>query len=291
VHAPAPWCGFRAYTSPDLITWTDQGLIFNPDTPYWQNKCAYPKLGCFDIRFLHDPAGAWRAWFNVYGANSGYMVMSAPALAGPWHINAAPNLAVGNNYPARGNGAGSLFRDTDGRGYIAYTAWTLGGYTVLEQLDQHFITGTGRHVIAVEEANTEAPSLFRSPDGAYQITYDSPGCAWCAGVGTSYATAPASIWSGWIRHGSISALSCNGQAAAAVSTLPGGLRLYMSDQWTNLAPPPRLVPPWTGMTDINYSQRWNQARAAQSWEPLTFGPSSTIGAIRCPAAVTVPVAG
>jgi hypothetical protein len=224
-------------------------------------------------------------WFNAYNARSGYAVLSAKTPAGPWHLNYTPNLAVANNHPGRGNGAGGLFLDKDGKGYIVYTAWTLGGYDVIEQLAPRFVTGSGKYTI-FKRASAEAPSLFRLPTGEYTITYDSPGCAWCGGVGTGYATAFSPLGH-WMDRGSFTSRSCNGQAAAAVATLPHGVILWVTDQWTNLVSPRPAN--WNGMSDTRTVGHWNQADATQSWEPLTFGKYSTVNPARCPDEFTIPV--
>jgi hypothetical protein len=284
IHKATPWCGFRTYSSPDMVHWTNRGATFDANDAYWQKLCS--GLGCFDARLIHDPTGPWRMWFNAYNARSGYAVMSAPSPAGPWTRNSTPNLAVGNNHPGRGNGAGGLFLDRDGKGYIAYTAWTMQGYDVIEQLDPHLLTGTGRHAI-IKAPSAEAPSLFRQPGGTYTVTYDDPGCAWCGGVATSYATAPSPMGP-WTLRGQLTARSCDGQASAQVAVLPGVI-LWVSDQWTNLLKPRPAK--WNGMTDIRAVGHWNQTNATQHWEPLEFtGPDGRIRPIRCDATITVPLA-
>lgn len=288
VHQASTWCGYRTYSSPDLVNWTNRGATFNPLATYWQSLCA--GMGCFDARLIHDAAaGQWRMWFNAYNSRSGYVVMSAPSPAGPWRLMPTPNLAVGNNNPGRGNGAGGLFLDSNGVGYLVYTAWTSDGTDVIEKLDPHLVTGSGVHTHVVGAVSAEAPSLFRAADGTYAITYDSPGCAWCGGVGTSYATSPGALGP-WTMRGSISPLSCNGQASAQVAVLPGVV-LWMSDQWTNLMPGPRgpSAPGWTGMSDITAMQQWNQTLATQHWEPLNVGAGGSVAPITCAPTITVPI--
>jgi len=289
IHEPSTWCGFRTYTSPDLAHWTNRGATFNPNSAYWQNLCS--GLGCFNARLIWDgPARMWRMWFNAYNSRSGYVVLSAPSPGGPWTLNYTPNLAVGNNHPGRGNGAGGLFLDRNGKGYLAYTAWTLDGKVVVEELGPRMVSGTGRYSI-MGATSAEAPSLFRGADGTYYLMYDAPGCAWCGGVGTSYATA-SSLAGPWMRRGSITARSCRGQMASQVATLPG-VTLWVSDQWTNLVEP--RPTDWNGMTDINTVGDWNQTEATQHWEPLTLRPWSpgwgSIAPIGCSPTVTVPVPG
>lgn len=287
IHQASTWCGFRNYTSPDLVNWTNRGSAFNPADSYWQTLCS--GMGCFDARLIQDKtAGVWRMWFNAYNSRSGYVVMSAPGPGGPWHLNATPNLAFGNDSPGRGNGAGGLYTDSSGNGYLIYTAWTNGGIDIIEKLDPHMVTGTGVHV-HVPNLNAEAPSLFNGPGGTVLVTYDDPGCAWCGGVPTSYAVSTGGPLGLWTLKGQISALSCNGQAATQVATLTSGQQLWMTDQWTNIMPGPRGpgVDGWNGMSDIDAMQQWDQTLATQSWEPLNIASNGTISPVRCPATVVV----
>jgi len=289
IKEPTPWCGFRTYSSTDLVHWTNLGATFNPNQAYFQNLCA--GMGCFNPRLIYDrTAQRWRLWFNAYNARSGYQVLSGPSPRGPWTLMHTPNLAVGNNNPGRGNGAGSLFTDpTTGKGYLTYTAWTLGGKAVVEELRSDRITGTGRYSI-VNAASAEAPSLFKGPDGTYFVMYNDPGCAWCGGTGTAYATAPSPMGP-WVLRGSISARSCNGQAASQVAILPG-VTLFISDQWTNLVEP--RPADWDGMTDLLAEGNYNQTEATQHWEPLRLNRASVpgwgwISRLSCPVTVSVPI--
>lgn len=287
IKEPSTWCGFRTYTSPDLIHWTNLGATFNPNQSYFQNLCA--GMGCFNARLIWNaPSKQWRLWFNAYNARSGYQVLSAPSPGGPWSFKGTPNLAIGNNNPGRGNGAGGLYLDSNGKGYLAYTAWTLGGKAVVEELRPDFISGSGRYSV-VNAPSAEAPSLFKTA-GTWFVLYNDPGCAWCGGTGTAYATAPTPMGP-WVRRGSLTARSCGGQAASQVAVLPHA-HLFISDQWTNLVEPRPAN--WDGMTDLTTIGDYNQTEATQHWEPLRFNPLSTpgwswISPIRCSATVTVQI--
>ena len=287
IHAKTPWCGFRVYSSPDLVSWTDLGLAFDPAR--FQSLCGYGNLGCFDARLIFDAsAHVWRMWFNAYMARSGYVVMTASTPKGPYKQNPLPNLAVGNNHPGRGNGAGGLFLDSDGTGYLAYTAWTMGGAAVVEELDSHLLNGTGRHSL-LNIPNAEAPSLLREPDGTYAVVYDDPGCAWCGATGTAYATAKSPMGP-WTARGRLSDRTCGGQKAGQISALPsptGTVWLFLSDQFTNLVTPRPAN--WTGMSDLQTVGHWNQTNATQLWEPLTFS-RGLIHPLQCPDQTHVPLA-
>lgn len=43
----APFCGFKTYSSKDLVNWTDRGFLFDAKTPIWQLRCDGKTYGCF----------------------------------------------------------------------------------------------------------------------------------------------------------------------------------------------------------------------------------------------------
>ncbi|MCA1595698.1 MAG: family 43 glycosylhydrolase [Chloroflexi bacterium] len=277
-----PWCGFRSYLSADLIHWIDLGVMFDASDPYWQRWCGAGTMGCFDPRMAHNKrTGKWVLWFNAYNAPSGYAVLTSDQPTGPFARQPFPRLGVGN-VPAssKSNGAGSLFVDDDGTAYLAYTAWSNGGGVVVERLTSDYLSGTGSFT-ALDWRDAEAPSLFKHAR-TYFITYDDPGCAYCGGTGTAYASAP-SASGPWKQRGRISDLSCDGQAASAVASIPtqhGGVFLFISDQWTNRVRP--RPADWDGNTDLRVMRHYNQADATQHWEPLRFGAGgASLRALEC----------
>ena len=52
----APFCGFKVYSSSDMVTWTDRGMLFDASTPVWQSRCDGSTYGCFRPHVLvRDP--------------------------------------------------------------------------------------------------------------------------------------------------------------------------------------------------------------------------------------------
>src|SRR5438552_14721107 len=41
------FCGFKVYSSPDLVHWTDRGALFEASRDVWQQRCAAPAFGCY----------------------------------------------------------------------------------------------------------------------------------------------------------------------------------------------------------------------------------------------------
>ena len=193
----SPFCGFRSYSSPDLVHWRDEGPLFAAGGPLWQGRCDGRSYGCYRPHVaFNERTGRYVLWINSYDVGVGYHVFEAESPAGPFVEREIPHLAVNDGIPPGvNNGDHDLFVDHDGTAYLVFTDWRRGGDIVVEQLDERWLTGTGRHVRLGITA-TEAPSLF-ARDGRYYITLSDPNCGYCT-TGTSYFTADAPLgpWRG-----------------------------------------------------------------------------------------------
>ena len=270
--AGAPFCGFKAYSSPDMVHWTDRGFLFDAETPAWQGRCNGNTYGCYRPHVLYNASTRkYVLWINVYDNRVGFRVFTSPKPAGPFVEIAVPALAVNNDAPVAGlnNGDHDTFLDDDGKAYIAYTDWRTGGGIVIERLDSTYQSGSGSHVKAVTPGATEAPSLFRR-GGTYYVTYSDPNCGYCA-TGTSYRTASAPLGP-WSQGVKVTANSCGGQPAfvTPVGLGSGTAYLYGSDLWNNRAK--------------------NEALANYYWAPLAFAADGAIQPIVCQDSVTLQLA-
>jgi hypothetical protein len=193
----SPFCGFKAYSSPDLEHWTDEGPLFDATTATWQGRCDGRTYGCYRPHVSYNPATQrYVLWINSYDVGPGYHVFESASPTGPFTEVATPHLAVnGDIPPGLNNGDHELFADEDGTAYLLYTDWRRGGDIVVEQLDERWTSGTGRYTRLGVSA-TEAPSMFRRSD-RYYITLSDPNCGYCT-TGTSYftATSPLGPWHG-----------------------------------------------------------------------------------------------
>ena len=43
----APFCGFKSYSSKDLVNWSDRGFLFDAQTNIWQTRCNGKTYGCY----------------------------------------------------------------------------------------------------------------------------------------------------------------------------------------------------------------------------------------------------
>jgi hypothetical protein len=262
-QAGSPFCGFKVYTSSDLVHWADHGYLFDPTASVWQTRCNGGTYGCFRPHVVFDAGtGKYVLWINVYDNSVGYRVFTAGQPTGPFTEQAVPTLAVNNNAPVAGvnNGDHTVFVDDDGTAYLAYTDWRSAGDIVVERLSASYLTGTGSYV-RLHQTSTEAPGMFKR-NGTYYITYSDPNCGYCGGTGTSYKTAssPLGTWSAGTK---VTTNSCGGQPAF-VSTIPttsGTTYLYASDLWNG--------------------GNANEALANYFWSPLSFGANGSISPITC----------
>ncbi|MDB5102609.1 MAG: hypothetical protein JWP91_298 [Fibrobacteres bacterium] len=266
------FCGFKAYSSPDLVHWTPRGFLFDAVTDAWQKSCDGNSYGCYRPHVLYNQATRkYVLWINVYDNRAGFRVFTSGSPWGPFTETAQPTLAVNNDAPLAGvnNGDHDTFLDEDGTAWIAYTDWRTGGRIVIEKLDPSFLTGTGIHVAGVTSGATEAPSLFRR-GSRYYVAYSDPNCGYCA-TGTSYRTAPSPLGP-WTDGAKISDNSCGGQPAfvAPIPVANGTAYLYGSDLWHDRAK--------------------NEALANHFWGPLAFGADGSILKLECAPTVSLPLA-
>lgn len=267
----APFCGFKAYSSTDLVNWTDRGMLFDASTPVWQSRCNGSTYGCFRPHVIFNKKNSlYVLWINVYDNVPGYRVFTSKKPTGPFIETAEPKLAVNSDAPAAGlnNGDHDTFVDDDGTAYLAYTDWRTKGSIVIEKLNADYTSGTGICVKAVTNGNTEAPALFKR-NGIYYVVYSDPNCGYCSGTGASYRTAksPLGPWSDGIK---ISDNSCGGQPSfvSTIKLAQGSIFLFGSDLWNNAAK--------------------NEALANYYWAPLIFNNDGSIAPMACLPYVKVP---
>ena len=270
----APFCGFKVYSSPDMVSWTDQGFLFDAQTPVWQTRCNGNTYGCFRPHVIfNQKTKQYVLWINVYDNKVGFRVFTSPSPKGPFKEVAEPTLAMDSNAPVAGlnNGDHDTFVDDDRTAYLAYTDWRSKGAIVIEQLTPDYLSGANRFVKNITEGKTEAPALFKRR-GIYYVTYSDPNCGYCSGTGTSYRTASSPLGP-WSPGTKISDNSCGGQPSF-VSTIKLGtdsLFLYGSDLWNNAAR--------------------NEALANYYWAPLVFNEDGSIKPMECLKAYAAPTAG
>ena len=269
----APFCGFKTYSSTDMVNWTDRGLLFDANTNVWQTRCNGNTYGCFRPHVIYNKkTGLYVLWINVYDNRVGFRVFTSKSPVNGFIEVAQPRLAVNSDSAVAGlnNGDHDTFVDDDGTGYIAYTDWRSKGSIVIDKLTPDYLSGTGEHVAGVTSRRTEAPALFKRK-GIYYLTYSDPNCGYCSGTGTSYKTAKSPLGP-WSEGKLISNKSCGGQPSfvSPIQLSMGTIYLYGSDLWNNAAK--------------------NEAQANYYWAPLSFAEDGSINMMECEKTVTLSLA-
>jgi len=231
----SPYCGVQAYRSRDLVRWTRIGPMFDHAAPSWQDACTRPRSGCFRPHVVRRPSdGRWVMWVNVHH-EEGYRTLVADSPAGPFVPSAVmPSLAVDRADGGLVHGDFDITVDSDGTGWIVYTDIDRGDNAhrlVVERLSSDLLTGTGEYT-AVEAAGAmvEAPALFESPVGGWQLVYEP---ARPYGVVSSMILDAPYPLGPWTNARELQSDSCSGQPAF-VATSPRGV-VYGSDRWVQPA--------------------------------------------------------
>lgn len=255
-----PFCGFKVYTSTDLVHWTDKGLLFDATTSTWQARCNGSTYGCFRPHVIYNAStGRYVLWINSYDNASGYHVFTSTNPLGPFTEVAEPRLAVQGTGKAVTNGDFGLFVDSNKIAYIVYTNIASQASLYVEQLNMSYTSGTGNHV-RIGQSGVESPDIFKYKH-MYYLVY-GPSCPYCNNAKTEYSTAT-SLLSTWSAPMTLNANSCAGQASfvALLPTAAGTTYMYASDLWNNGA--------------------HNEAQANYFWTPLTFTSDESIQPFSC----------
>jgi hypothetical protein len=193
----APFCGFVSYSSPDLVSWTPRGPLFDASTPTWQDRCDGDTYGCYRPHVVfNQKTQKYVLWVNTYDNGVGYRVFTSDDPTRGFEEVDVPDLAAPEGAPGGVNyGDQQIFVDHDGAAYLAFTDWTRGGDIVVERLDDTYTTGTGDWT-RTNLRSTEAPTIFER-DGVYYLTYSDPNRGYTT-TGTGYVTAPTPLgpWTG-----------------------------------------------------------------------------------------------
>lgn len=269
------FCGFRAYSSTDLINWTDLGALFDATTSAWQGRCNQiytgavtgVPWGCFRPHVIYNAASnTYVLWINTGDPGAtGYRVFTSSSPGGPFSEQTPPTMGSHST-----NGDFGLFVDDNGTAYVVYRYWDAAfeGDIFVQALTSNYlnVTGSATGINATginPETQSEAPSLFKN-GSTYYVVYGLR-CAFCSGTPTLYKTASSPLGP-WSSATSISPNSCGGQPSfvTKLSINSAVVYLYGSDLWRG--------PGGTGF--------YNQGQANFFWIPLSFS-GTAINPITC----------
>ena len=180
------FCGFKVYSSPDLVHWTDRGFIVQP------YQCGL----CFRPHVIYDPATSkYVLWTNDSSTAPGdFRVYTSDSPTGPFTQQSLPHLAFSDCGWDFG-----LYQDpATGRGYMVDTDCPDGAHgLVVQQLNPDDLSADGQYSVIHMPGPVESPSMFYR-QGTYYIVMSDPTCGYCTATGTGYLTArsPLGPWTG-----------------------------------------------------------------------------------------------
>jgi hypothetical protein len=179
------FCGFKVYSSTDLVHWADRGFVVQP----------YQCGDCFRPHILYDPATSkYVLWTNDAGAAGNFRVYTSDSPTGPFIQQSLPHLA----YSDCGWDFGLYQDPVTGRGYMVNTDCPDGAHgLVVQQLNPDDLSADGQYSVIHMPGPVESPSMFYRK-GTYYITMSDPTCGYCTATGTGYLTAPSPLgpWTG-----------------------------------------------------------------------------------------------
>ncbi|MGI5208782.1 family 43 glycosylhydrolase [Spirillospora sp. CA-108201] len=204
------FCGFKVYSSPDLVHWTDRGNVVQP------RDCKF----CFRPHAVYnETTRKYVLWVNDQEAADRFRVYTADRPTGPFTEQPVPDLPGGTHCTADLD----VFVDDDGSGYLACS--NAGWHVAVIKLTSDYLRAAGPYDVT-GVTRVEAPSIFKR-NGVYYLTMSDPNCGYCTATGTSYltATSPLGPWTGrdaW-------------SAADGVLTAKGGLYglSQQGEDWTD----------------------------------------------------------
>jgi hypothetical protein len=195
------FCGFKVYSSPDLVHWTDRGFIVP----------AYQCGGCFRPHILFDPhTNKYVLWTNDGGVRGNFRVYTSDSPVGPFTEQPLPDIA----YSDCGWDFG-LYQDPQtGRGYFVDTDCPDGAHgLIVHELSLDDLSTDGKYSIIHMPGPVESPTMF-SRAGTYYIAMSDPTCGYCPSTGTGYFTAPTPLGP-WTGSGTVSPWSIENGALHA----------------------------------------------------------------------------
>ena len=283
----APFCGFSAYRSDDLMHWRPAGVLDSPRLrAICASYCAYPKV-IFSPRL-----GRYLLYFSSdNGGNLGSAVPSSRWLAesssptGPWSNLHEPKLGGG------GSDGYSLAIGRDGRAYLVDFAVKSPTRTDIwvDPLNADYTATAGSATMVTSGAFDGVGVFERGPYWYLTLSQDARffGPAKLVYLRSSSPLGPWSAPGGSATPVTVSDDSCGG-TAQSVSVLPSAtgpvpvelIDLYRSSPGDAGA----------GLPARLRHGDWNQALAGRYWAPVAFDPGGQIQPLTCTADTHIPLA-
>ena len=217
--------GLSCYSSPDLINWTDEGPIIY--------------LGRTDIVerphvIYNDTTHKYVMWAHniISYPNSRAYVATSDTPSGPFTI-ATTTL----NPDGQGLNDMTLYKDTDGTGYVIYSNGT-NTHFIISQLSPDYLSTTGTFIMPGTLVNHEAPAMFKRNGVYYLLMSQVTGWAPNQNVYAT-STSPLGTWSATVNPFQPSAFqdytTTYGSQVTSVVQVPGRTDafIYIGDRFDN----------------------------------------------------------
>ena len=155
------------YTSPDLVTWTNAGVVFGaqgnlpPNSVLFAPKTVFNPTTQLFVMFFNYIVDTF--------SNSFYGVATSARAEGPFSLK-VKNIAL--RY--QDNGDENLLVDTDGTAFLIYTTLSHGHGMSIERLAPDYLSSLGATDPAQSsgifgDSNVEAPAVFKRGDIYYAV--------------------------------------------------------------------------------------------------------------------------
>jgi len=276
-------CGFRLnhsvnlYTSPDLVSWSFVRDILpvdaRPEGIYFRPKVVYNDLSKKFVLWVNKVNRSTPWVHNPNFLDATYVVATSDTPDGVFSV-INPNIQS-VQYGAGGDLA--LFVDDDGKGYIAYDAFTDSHRIQVEQLAPDYLSSLGAAATSgpITPTNNEAPIMFKR-NGFYYLLFGKCCCFCRPGSNAQVYTATAPLGP-WTDSGiDIDPMTVVNGTKRSVS---GGQNSFVFTAFVvDRAQKPLRFAASSAPTLIFVSDRWGtgpvMALDMQYWQPLAFNDSA-----------------
>ena len=253
--------GFReqyCYTSTDLIHWTNKGVIFRQD--FDANR--------IDVLY-NDPTKLYVMFLKYNGNGAHFAIATSEKPEGPFTFKSqtlVDNALMGDM---------SMFKDSDGKAYLAYVSWAVGTNAQhgIYRMSDDYMT-LDKRLFLWDIRSREAPHIFKRNDIYY---YGTSRTAGIQSSGTSYYTAK-SLAGPWSPAKPLDTPGSNNSWDSQVDFVypiqgtQGTLYMFAGDRWTKNPAQGRngdyiwLPVEFNGdVPTVNYYQDWDLNLAAGTW--------------------------
>jgi hypothetical protein len=257
------------YTSPDLVHWTNQGVILRTDVE--TNR----------MTVLYNDATRQYVMFLKYDGNGAYLgIATSDKPQGPFTFKSKTlidNARIGDM---------TVFKDDDGTAYLCYVSWAIGinAQHGLYRMSADYMTPDKRMYLW-NTAGREAPHILKR-NGIYY--YGTSKTAGIRSSGTSYYTAT-NLEGPWTpatplpTPGSVNSWDSQVNFIIPIQGTQGKLYMFVGDRWVKDAAAGRngdyvwLPMEFDGNNPVlNYYQDWELNIATGTWRK--FDPTRNLAA-------------